>query len=175
MNRDLMKLLAFPIMLLTVACNGDDRTADTFGTTDTLATTPGTGTATGAPAMGAPGTGTGMASTITLQPVAGSGVSGEATLTEMGQQTQVMVRLMGSQPNATHQGHIHSGTCDNIGSVVAPLQPVQVDGQGSGTSTSTVNVSIHDASDGRHVVAYHEAGGSPGAPAVCGEIPAHTM
>jgi hypothetical protein len=172
MNRNLRMLLAVPVALLTVACNGDDR-VDTVATTDT--------TMMGAPAGTTPAAGTGtmmgagMGSTIAMQPVGGSGVSGEATLTESGQQTQVMVRLMGSTANATHQGHIHSGTCASPGAVVVPLQSISVDAQGSGTSTSTVDVPIHTAANGQHIVVYHEAGGSPGAPVVCGEIPGHTM
>ncbi len=169
MTRNLRLLYALPVALLTVACNGDDR-VDTVATTDT--------TMMGAPAgttAPAPGAGAGMGSTIAMQPVGGSGISGEATLTENGQQTQVMVRIMGSTDNSTHQGHIHQGTCASPGSVVVPLQPITTDGQGGGTSTSTVDVPIHTAANGQHIVVYHETGGTPGAPVVCGEIPAHTM
>lgn len=169
MNRTIRKLalLAFPLMM--VGCEADDPTVDTMGTADTtaMATSPATGMDTGAAQ--------GMASTVALQPLAESGVSGEATLTETGQQMQVMVRLVGSEPDARHEGHIHQGTCDDIGPVVVPLQPVQVDAQGSGTSTSTVDLPMQDAADGQHLISYHAAGGSPGPPVTCGEIPAHVM
>jgi hypothetical protein len=168
MTRTLGKILILPLVLLTAACNGDDaRTVDTVGMTDTARMGPGmTQDHAMTPQMG---------STIALQAVGGSGITGEATLTESGQQTQVMVRLMGSQPNATHQGHIHEGTCANVGSVVVPLDPINVDAQNMGTSTTTVDVPIHTVANGQHLIAYHVAGGSPGAPAACGEIPAHTM
>ncbi|CAN5640065.1 hypothetical protein BH23GEM6_BH23GEM6_14640 [soil metagenome] len=172
MKRTYLQALALPLVFLLAACPGDDRRVDTVGTVDTPMAAPGMGTGTAAP-----GTGTmaGMTSTVAMRAVGGSGLSGEATLTEAGQQAQVMVRLMGSRAGATHQGHIHQGTCDNLGSVVAPLQPVTVDAQGTGTSTSTVDVAIHAAADGQHLIAYHVAGGDPGAPVVCGEIPAHMM
>jgi hypothetical protein len=169
MTRTLSKILVLPLVLLAPACNGDDdRTVDTVGMTDTMMM--GTGT-TQDPAM-SPQT---MGSTIALQAVGGSGITGEATLTESGQQTQIMVRLMGSQPNATHQGHIHEGTCANVGSVVVALDPITVDAQNMGSSTTTVDVPIHTVANGQHLIAYHEAGGTPGAPVACGEVPAHTM
>jgi hypothetical protein len=171
MKRMYKQALALPLVLVLAACPGDDRRVDTVGTVDTPMVAPGMGTGTAAPGAGMAG----MTSTVAMRPVGGSGVTGEATLTEAGQQTQVMVRLMGSQAGATHQGHIHQGTCDNVGSVVAPLQPITVDGQGTGTSTSTVDVAMHAAADGQHLIAYHAAGGDPGPPAVCGEIPAHMM
>jgi hypothetical protein len=169
MTRILSKILILPLVLLATACNGDDdRTVDTVGMTDT--TMMGTGTMQDR-AM----TPQAMGSTVALQAVGGSGITGEATLTESAQRTQVMVRLMGSQPNATHQGHIHEGTCANVGSVVVPLDPITVDAQSMGTSTTTVDVPIHTVANGQHLIAYHVAGGSPGAPAACGEIPAHMM
>jgi hypothetical protein len=167
MNRDFLRIAAVPVFVLMAACGTDDAVEDdTFGM-DTTMTMP--------PPAAAPMETAGMGTTVALASVGGSGVSGEATLTESGQQTEVMVRLVGSQPNATHQGHIHQGTCDNVGSVVVALDPITVDAQGSGTSTTMVDVAIHDAANGEHLVAYHEAGGTPGAPAACGEIPAHMM
>lgn len=125
-----------------------------------------------APAAGAADAGT---TEVTLAPVGGSGVSGGATLSEQGERVQVTVRLSGLRPNGTHAGHVHEGTCDSPGAVVAPLLDVSADASGSGTSTSLVAAPVSTVMDGRHVVVYHEAGESPGAPAVCGAIPARRM
>ncbi len=169
MTRPLSKILILPLVLLSTACSGDDdRTVDMVGMSDTTMMGPGT---TQDRAM-TPQT---MGSTIALQAVGGSGITGETTLTESGQRTQIMVRLMGSQPDATHQGHIHQGTCANLGSIVVPLDPINVDAQSMGTSTTTVDVPIHTVANGQHLIAYHVTGGSPGAPVACGEVPAHTM
>jgi hypothetical protein len=90
-------------------------------------------------------------------------------------QTEVVVNLAGFAAAGAHEGHIHTGTCDAPGSVVVPLQPVNVDAQGAGTSTSTVDQALMSIADGNHIVAYHVAGGDPGMPVVCAAIPAHTM
>jgi hypothetical protein len=90
-------------------------------------------------------------------------------------QTEVVVNLQGFAAAGAHEGHIHMGTCAAPGQVVAPLQPVNVDAAGAGTSTSTVDQALMSIADGNHIVAYHAAGGDPGAPVVCAAIPAHTM
>jgi hypothetical protein len=82
----------------------------------------------------------------------------------------VMVRLTGGQAGQK-SGHIHTGTCDNIGPVAFPLEPVNA--QQGGTSTSTINATAEQLMDGQHVIAYHEAGGNPGRPVTCGEIRGH--
>jgi hypothetical protein len=93
------------------------------------------------------------------------------TVTGRGDQTEVVVHLMGAQPNTAHPGHIHTGTCEAIGSVVQPLQAITVDA-GSGSSTTTVGVPPATAMDGQHVIAFH---GEAGTPATCAPIPAHVM
>ena len=89
-----------------------------------------------------------MATTVTMQPLQDSGVTGEATLTPMGGQTQVMVRLTGRSGEGEHPGHIHPGTCDSVGGVVAPLQPITAGADGTGTMTTTVDVDANTR-DGR--------------------------
>jgi hypothetical protein len=69
-------------------------------------------------------------------------------------------------------GHIHSGSCDNIGAVVLPLQEISTDEGGTGTMTTTVAVAPMTAMNGEHIVVYHGEGGTP---AACAAIPAHTM
>lgn len=109
---------------------------------------------------------------ISLQQVGGSGVTGEATFSAQGEGTMVMVTLMNA-PQGPHSGHIHQGTCESPGQIVAPLQDVTIPAaNGTGSSHSTAEVSISAVMNGQHIVAYHErAGDNPGAPIVCGSIP----
>lgn len=118
-----------------------------------------------------------MQAAVVLNELAGSGVSGEATLSPGDASTQTTANLTlraAGGAGGVHQGHIHSGTCTQIGGVVVPLPPVTVAG-GTGTATSSVAVDAMSVMDGAHVVVYHEAGGNPGSPVVCGEIPGHVM
>jgi hypothetical protein len=107
--------------------------------------------------------------TVAFTPVGAGGHTGDVMVHPSGDQTQIMVRLSGPQ-SGTHQGHIHSGTCDNIGSVVQPLEPVDVPQGAQGTSNSTVNIPPATVMNGQHIVVYHTAGGSPGAPVACAAI-----
>jgi len=160
-------LMGLPFVL--VACGGEEggeeaSEADTVATVDSAAPA-------GGMAMDTAGAAAGMASTVALSPLNNSGISGEANVSEQAGQTQVMVRLTGSQPNAVHKGHIHSGTCENLGGVVAPLQDVTIGADGSGTSTSTVSQPMMNLANGQHVVNYHLPDGKP---AACGVIQ-HSM
>jgi hypothetical protein len=157
-------LLALPLVL--AACAADEEAeVDTMEMDTTSAPTAAAPMDTGMAGMG------GMATTVAMAAVGESGVTGEATLTPSGAQTEVMVRLMGLEPNSTHPGHIHQGTCAAPGAVVAPLQDITADATGAGTMTTTVPVSADSVTMGQHIVAYH---GDGGAPVVCGEI-RHTM
>jgi hypothetical protein len=161
-------LLVVPVAVLLAACGGDAEETDTaLIETETPAaeTAPPPG-ATTTPQMPA------MPMTAQLQSLQDSGVTGEATITGRGNQTEVMVRLMGAPPGGSHPGHIHSGTCQAIGGVVQALQPVAVDSAGTGTMTTTVDVPANTAMNGQHIVVYHGAGGTP---VTCAAIPAHMM
>jgi hypothetical protein len=161
--------IVLPLSLLLAGCPGEERT-DTVVVTDTPTVAPGTT----APATPAPGAGA-MSATVQMNPIGGAAVSGEATVTDMGNQTQVMVRLTGSQPNATHQGHIHSGTCASPGGRVTDLQPITTDGTGTGTMTTTVDLPPMTVMNGQHLIQYHAPDGQPGPGVVCGDIPGHQM
>jgi hypothetical protein len=159
--------MTIPVLALFAACGGDDA-PDTTLRDGPMGAPPATTPATTPPAT----TQQDMSTTVQLQPLQGSGVSGEATVTAMGNQTQVMVRLTGGPANGNHPGHIHSGTCQDIGGVVQALDAISTDAGGSGSMTTTVDVAPMTVMDGQHVIAYH---GQGGAPAACGEIPRHTM
>lgn len=169
-------LLALPLAL--AACNGEEPAEEDPGA---VVVTPGTEPATVPPAPAATPADTGMAAmggmgTVPLSPVGNSGVSGEANLTAQGQQTQVAVQLRGMQPNSVHAGHVHHGTCDSLGAPAAPLPDVTAGADEAGSATGTVPLEMNTVMNGQHVIAYHERGGqNPGAPIVCGSIPAHQM
>jgi hypothetical protein len=155
-----VRLCGVAVMTLALAAcpdNGVDDTEDRTAANDTVAAQP-------AAEMGI--------ERIDMNPIGESNVSGEASIAPDGQNTQVMVRLMGATQGQKN-GHIHTGTCDNLGPVVFELDPIQVQQGGGGTTTSTVNAPIEQVTAGSHVIAYHEAGGQPGRPVVCGEIPQH--
>ena len=113
---------------------------------------------------------------LQLEPVNNSGVSGEVYLTPVQGSTTVVVVIepsdtVGSEGHS-HAAHIHSGTCDNIGGVVAPLETIVNNPTSGPTSTTFVQLDMATLGDGNHLVAAHEAGGEPGQPVVCAEIPA---
>lgn len=151
-----------------------DTLVDAMGTSDVAVIVPPGGIAPGGDTAGAAADTAGGMQTVPFTAVGSGGHTGDVMLHPAGQQTQVMVRLSGPQ-SGTHQGHIHTGTCANIGSVVQPLQPVDVPQAGQGTSTTTVDIPPATVMNGQHIVVYHTAGGSPGAPVVCANIPQSTM
>jgi hypothetical protein len=168
----LWALTALPFAL-TACGGGDEETAegtaiDTTTATmsmDSAATTPmatDTGMG-GAQAMGG---------AVTMNAVGSSGVTGQAQFMDHGGgQTMVTVNLT-AQGNTTHSGHIHKGTCDSPGEVVAPLQDITL-ANGAGSSSSTVPAPLATVMNGEHIVAYHQGqGANAGAPVVCGQIPA---
>lgn len=115
-----------------------------------------------------------------LQPVNNSGASGEVNITPAdGRMTVILTLDAGSAGGAAdsagqaqqHAAHIHTGTCENIGEVVAPLEAVPTVA-GRGTSTTLLGQELDQFADGNHVVAAHAAGATPGAPIVCAPIPA---
>lgn len=165
-------LAALPLALAACGGGGDD--AEGGSDTTSVMASPDSGTTTAAPQAGdslMPGA-TGVAGAVTMNAVGNSGLTGQAQFMEHGQgQTMVTVTLNG-QGNGPRSGHIHQGTCDSPGQVVAPLQDVTL-ANGTGNSTTTVPVAYADVVNGQHIVAYHTgAGDNPGPPAVCGQIPA---
>jgi hypothetical protein len=110
------------------------------------------------------------ANSVQMMALNNSGVTGTTRVMAHGEgETMVTVNLMG-QGSGTHPGHIHSGTCDNLGPVVVPLESLTMAG-GNGTSTSTVKVPLATVMNGQHVVNFHAGSGeNPMAPVACGAI-----
>jgi hypothetical protein len=160
--------LTLPLALLFAACGGDADDADiVLDDMDEPTAEQGM-----PPTVEAPPAAPAMPMTAQLQPLQDSGVTGEVTVTGRDAQTEVTVRLAGGTPSESHPGHIHSGTCDAVGGVVQPLQPIAADATGSGTMTTTVAVPAATAMNGQHIVVYHAPGGQP---VTCAQIPAHAM
>ncbi len=167
---------SFAIAALAVmftACEGREPEADVEPVPEPVVT-PGAPAPVVPPPLG--GGATGAGEQVNLTPVGNSGVNGEATLTPQGGNTQVIVRLTGLQPNTGHAGHIHRGTCSSLGEVVAPLQEITADANGTGTMTTTVSVPSDSILRGQHLIAYHQDPGTNHGPTiVCGEISRRTM
>lgn len=162
-----MRWLGLPLVVMLAACPRDT-TQDDVVITDDPAAAPAPEVA---PETGPPLDRTAM-QTAVFEEVGGSGVSGAVTVTDRGAQTEFSVEVTGAPANATLPGHVHSGTCDNIGGVVQPLESIATDAGGAGSTTATVDLAPMTVMDGQHVVVYH---GEAGAPIACAEIPTHAM
>jgi hypothetical protein len=159
--------LGLPLAALLAACPQERTETDTVFLDDPM--TPGQEGVAPAPTMTPEPMA--MSESAQLQELQGSGIGGDVVVTARGAQTEVTVRLTNAPPNSTLPGHIHSGTCQNIGGVVQGLEPITTDATGAGTMTATASVQPMTAMDGQHIIVYHSAG----APATCAAIPAHAM
>lgn len=153
------------LALLTGACAGKDDAADDLEMQPPAATTPAPGATADTAASNA----------IAFTPVGGSTLAGDVDVEEEGSGTKVEVSIRNSTDGAVHKGHVHSGTCASPGPVVAPLGDVTIDGDRNGESETTLQLPMMTVMNGQHIVAYHAAGGNPGAPVLCVAIPAHSM
>jgi len=108
--------------------------------------------------------------TLTLAEQKGSGQSGTATLTADGDaQTRVVVELS-NPPGPAQPSHIHSGTCDDIGPVVAPLESVE-----DGKAESVVSMPLEELQRGGLIVHAHESEAESKVSVACVEIPKAAM
>lgn len=99
----------------------------------------------------------------------GSGQSGTATLTSVGDRTEVVLRLQSrsASPVAQRQpAHIHKGTCEKTDPTPAyALQDVV-----AGTSTSTLDVKLDDLINAAMVVNVHESAATIERYVACGVV-----
>ena len=164
-------LYALPLAL--AACGGGAE-AGAEGEADTTAVVVPAAPAPAAPAEGAMAGPAAPAPGVQMTALNNSGVTGTAQVMAHGEgESMVTVTLQGPG-SGTHPGHVHSGTCDNLGPVVVPLESVTM-ASGTGTSTSTLKVPMATVMNGQHVVNFHAGSGdNPMAPVSCGAIPAQT-
>lgn len=153
------------LILVLGACAGDDDATDAVGRDTTISTSPATIPA-GTPPAADP-------NRLAFTPVGGSALAGDVSVEGDDAGTVVQATIRSSTDGAVHKGHVHSGTCSSIGGVVAPLDDIRIGGDGSGSAESKLQLPMATVMNGQHVVAYHAAGGTPGAPAVCAAVPAH--
>ena len=104
--------------------------------------------------------------TLTLAEQSGSGQSGTATLTADGDdRTRVVVELS-NPPVPSQPSHVHSGSCDDIGEVVAPLESVA-----DGRAESVVDLSLDELRRGGLIVHAHRSEAESKVSVACAEIP----
>jgi hypothetical protein len=104
--------------------------------------------------------------TLELAAQNGSGQSGTATLAPAGDgETSITVEL--SNPPAEPQpSHVHSGSCDDIGGVVAPLDSVVM-----GQAETVVPMSLEELRRGDLIVHAHKSEAESDVSVACSEIP----
>jgi hypothetical protein len=107
---------------------------------------------------------------VTLASIQGSTASGAATiLDDAGPSSTVQIDLTGMQPNTSHVGHVHKGSCAAQGAIYHGLAVVNADAGGNGTvSTAQVPDSLLI---GGYYIQYHTAVSPPGTPIACGDLP----
>jgi hypothetical protein len=95
----------------------------------------------------------------------GSGQSGTAELTADGDKTRIVVELANA-PDFPQPSHVHRGTCDEIGDVLAPLENV-VDGR----AESVIDLSLAELRRGGLIVHAHKSEAEYDTSIACAEIP----
>lgn len=133
------RTLAFVAVVVLIGCGGDGNGEDVAGA---------------------------RALTLELAAQNGSGQSGTAQLTADGEKTRIVVELANS-PDVAQPSHVHEGTCDEIGDVIAPLENV-VDGR----AESVVDMSLAELQRGGLIVHAHKSEAEYDTSVACAEIPA---
>lgn len=105
--------------------------------------------------------------TVPMNALNNSGQDGSATLTDMGEQTQVIIDIKGGGPGASQPAHVHVGACPDVGQVKYPLNNV-VDGK----STTVVNAPLSDLLAGNLAINVHLSTQDIATYVSCGNIPA---
>jgi hypothetical protein len=105
--------------------------------------------------------------TVNLSSENNSGESGTATLTAMGNQTQVVVKLSGA-PATAQPAHIHEGQC---GPTLNPVPKFPLADVTNGASTTTVNAKLADLTTGGFAINVHKSAADLTTYVACGNIP----
>lgn len=111
--------------------------------------------------------------TVTLSEQNDSGQSGTATLTAMGDQTEVVIDTNGWGPageGVAQPVHIHAGTCADLGGVDYPLTNLE-----EGDSTTVVDAKLSDLQTGDFAINAHKSADEISVYTACGNIPAAAM
>src|SRR5690349_3091630 len=105
--------------------------------------------------------------TVQLGAQNGSAQTGTATLTPMGDQTQVVINLPAGPAGASVEQpvHIHDGACPTPGKVIWPLTNLK-----EGKSTTMVNAKLSDIADGKHAINAHKSAAEASVYTSCGNV-----
>ena len=105
---------------------------------------------------------------VQLLEIDGSGQTGTATLTSIGDQTQIVVNVNPGLPvNDPQPVHVHFGSCGPLlGGVSHSLTSLS-----AGASTATVDVRLSQLRDGNHAINLHRSIPEIRTYTACGNIP----
>lgn len=123
-------------------------------------------TATAVPPTTAPVASATIAFTITLGAGRDADQNGFATLTAVGDKTQVDLNIKPGAAGVAQPAHIHEGSCPGVGAVKYPLTNV-VDGK----STTVVNASLASLLTGGFSINAHKSAAEASIYVACGAIP----
>jgi hypothetical protein len=104
--------------------------------------------------------------TLTLGEQSGSGQSGTAILTADGDDSTRIVVELSNPPTVAQPSHVHSGNCDDIGAVVAPLESIN-----DGHAESVVRMSLKELQRGGLIIHAHKSEPESKVSVACSEIP----
>lgn len=126
--------------------------------------------AAGAPEEG-PGSGGRKELDVALRPASGSQTQGRALLVAEGRDTRVTAWLSGPQAMGA-RGHVHRGSCAEIGEIVVPLPAITEQPDGSLSGSAVVAMSLPELVEGDFVIAFRpvQKEGVMEIPISCGEI-----
>ena len=96
----------------------------------------------------------------------GSGQAGTATLTPSGDGTTAVAVELDNPPGQPQPAHVHAGTCDDIGDVVAPLESLT-----DGASESNVPLTLAELERGGLIVHAHKSEAEFDVSVACSAIP----
>jgi hypothetical protein len=106
-----------------------------------------------------------QALTLDLAAQSDSGESGTARLTAEGEKTRIVVEVANA-PEVAQPSHVHEGTCDDIGTVIAPLENIV-----EGRAESVVDMSLGELRRGGLIVHAHKSEAEYETSVACAEIP----
>lgn len=126
------------------------------------------------------GTMMGATSTVTLAALNNSGITGTAEITHSGDAVTIVLEMSGLNPGDYYPAHIHEGSCEQPGGVVAALKEVPAASDGMGSSTTELSMSemmgeeqaMGEMGEGEHpeMQAYVQVHSPGGTPAACANV-----
>jgi hypothetical protein len=95
---------------------------------------------------------------ITMKSDNNSGQAGFAVLTDQGSKTRVEVDILESLVADGQPSHVHTGSCGEIGPIVAPLQPIMSSGKGDkrARAEAVINMKLDDLLKAPHAINVHD-------------------